>query len=156
MPGDPYAHVEAALQAPPSPGYVPGPKHPPSPTYAPEFVLEPVYLEFMPPEDDVLLAEEQPLLAVDSPTTDSLGYIPEEDLEEDSKRMTRILRRIQLITRLTEIMMMMMMKRRRSPSEMRNMMRSRIRTRIRRRRTQLRPNLSHHHQYTIIQLGYIS
>nr|GEV62961.1 hypothetical protein [Tanacetum cinerariifolium] len=41
----------------------------------------------MPPEDDVLLAEEQPLSAAVSPTSDSPGYIlesnPEEDLEED-------------------------------------------------------------------------
>nr|GEW51689.1 hypothetical protein [Tanacetum cinerariifolium] len=66
---DPYAYVEATLQALPSPDYVPGPEHPPSPAYVPEFVPEHVYQEFMPPEDDVLLAEEQPL-----PTED-----PEED-----------------------------------------------------------------------------
>nr|GEU31176.1 putative reverse transcriptase domain-containing protein [Tanacetum cinerariifolium] len=52
MPKDPYAYVEAALQAPPSHNYVLGPEHPPSPAYAPEFVLEPVHPEFMPPEDD--------------------------------------------------------------------------------------------------------
>ncbi|GKB11016.1 hypothetical protein Tco_0844939, partial [Tanacetum coccineum] len=52
---DPY--VEAALQVPPSPDYVPGPEYPPSP----EFVPEPVYPEFMPPKDEDL----------------------EEDLEED-------------------------------------------------------------------------
>nr|GFA19821.1 hypothetical protein [Tanacetum cinerariifolium] len=55
MPEDPY--VEAALQDPPSPNYVPGPEHPPTP----EFVSEPVYPEFMPPEDDTFPAEEQPL-----------------------------------------------------------------------------------------------
>nr|GEU59058.1 putative reverse transcriptase domain, ribonuclease H-like domain, aspartic peptidase domain protein [Tanacetum cinerariifolium] len=55
---------------PPSPDYVPGPEHPASPAYAPEFVPEPVYLEFMPPEDDVLPAEEQPLPAAVSPTDD--------------------------------------------------------------------------------------
>nr|GEY15792.1 hypothetical protein [Tanacetum cinerariifolium] len=49
----------------------------------PEFVPELVYLKFMPPEDVILPAEEQPLLAADSPTTDSPGYIPESDLEED-------------------------------------------------------------------------
>ncbi|GJS01387.1 hypothetical protein Tco_0317895 [Tanacetum coccineum] len=41
----------------------------------------------MPPEDEIIPAEEQPLPAADSPTADSLGYIlesdPEEDLEED-------------------------------------------------------------------------
>ncbi|GJX70474.1 ribonuclease H-like domain-containing protein [Tanacetum coccineum] len=82
-PEDPYAYVVAAFQAPPSPDYVSGPEYPPSP----EFVPEPVYPEFMPLEDEILLAEEQPLPATDSPTADSPGYIlesdPEEDLEED-------------------------------------------------------------------------
>nr|GEX58302.1 hypothetical protein [Tanacetum cinerariifolium] len=45
---DPHAYVEAALQAPPSPDYMFGPEHPPTP----EFVLERVYPEFMPLEDD--------------------------------------------------------------------------------------------------------
>nr|GEU97229.1 putative reverse transcriptase domain-containing protein [Tanacetum cinerariifolium] len=49
----------------------------------PKFVSEPVYPEFMPPEDDVLPAEEQPLPVAVSPTVDSLGYITELDLEED-------------------------------------------------------------------------
>nr|GEZ28674.1 hypothetical protein [Tanacetum cinerariifolium] len=81
MPEDPYAHVVAAFQAPPSLDYVPGLKHPPSP----DIVLEPVYPEFMPLEDEVLLAEEQ-LLPVDvSPTADSPGYIPKSDPEEDPK-----------------------------------------------------------------------
>ncbi|GJX95155.1 hypothetical protein Tco_0349741 [Tanacetum coccineum] len=52
------------------------------PIYLP-YVLEPVYPEYIPPEDDVFLAEEQPLHAVTSPTTESLGYIPKSDLEED-------------------------------------------------------------------------
>nr|GEU32320.1 reverse transcriptase domain-containing protein [Tanacetum cinerariifolium] len=89
MPHDPYAYVEAALQDPPSPDYVLGPEHPPLPAYVPEFVPEPVYPKFMPPEDDVLLAEEQPLTAAVSPTADSSQYIPEydpkEDVEEDPK-----------------------------------------------------------------------
>nr|GEY61397.1 zinc finger, RING/FYVE/PHD-type [Tanacetum cinerariifolium] len=42
-----------------------------------------VVLEFMPPEDDVLPAEEQPLPATVSPTVDSPGYITEFDLKED-------------------------------------------------------------------------
>ncbi|GJW19596.1 hypothetical protein Tco_0027032 [Tanacetum coccineum] len=79
---DPY--VGASLQASPSPDYVPVPKHPPLPVYVP-YVSEPVYLEFMPPEDDVLPAEEQPLPAVVLPTADSLGYITESDLEEDDE-----------------------------------------------------------------------
>ncbi|GJR25760.1 hypothetical protein Tco_1101992 [Tanacetum coccineum] len=43
------------------------PEYPPSL----EFVPEPVYPEFMPPEDEILPAEEQPLPAADSP-----GYVP--------------------------------------------------------------------------------
>ncbi|GKB33674.1 reverse transcriptase domain-containing protein [Tanacetum coccineum] len=46
---DPY--VEAALQDPPSPDYVPSPEHPPLPVYVP-YVSELVYPEFMPPEDE--------------------------------------------------------------------------------------------------------
>ncbi|GKF67476.1 hypothetical protein Tco_0197155 [Tanacetum coccineum] len=64
MPEDPYTYVEAAMQEPPPPDYVP----------------EPAYLEFMPPEDDVFLAEEQPLPAAVSPTAD----LPDEDEEEES------------------------------------------------------------------------
>ncbi|GKC26189.1 hypothetical protein Tco_1033483 [Tanacetum coccineum] len=88
MPEDLYAYVEAALQAPPSPDYVPGLEHPPSLVCVP-YVPEPIYPEFMPPEDDVLPTEEQPLPAAVSPTADSPGYItksdPEEDSEEDDK-----------------------------------------------------------------------
>ncbi|GKE49152.1 hypothetical protein Tco_1480410, partial [Tanacetum coccineum] len=66
--------------------YVPGPEEPeqapPSPVYLP-YVPEPVYLEYIPPEDDVFPAEEQSLPVATSPTTDSLGYIPESDPERD-------------------------------------------------------------------------
>nr|GFD24387.1 hypothetical protein [Tanacetum cinerariifolium] len=41
---------------------------------------KPVYLKFMPPEDDVLPAKEQPLPAAVSPITDSPGYIPEKSI----------------------------------------------------------------------------
>ncbi|GJZ92528.1 hypothetical protein Tco_0664593 [Tanacetum coccineum] len=58
---------------PPSPNYVPRPEHPPSPDY------------FMLPEDDVFLAEEQPLPAAVSPITDSPSYITESDPEWDPK-----------------------------------------------------------------------
>nr|GEY84485.1 putative reverse transcriptase domain-containing protein [Tanacetum cinerariifolium] len=83
MPEDPYAFVVAAFQASTSPDNVSGPKYPPSP----EFIPELVYPEFMPAEDDILLAEEQPLPAAASPTTESSGYIdvsnPNEDPKED-------------------------------------------------------------------------
>ncbi|GJY31746.1 hypothetical protein Tco_0415241, partial [Tanacetum coccineum] len=38
---------------------------------------------YIQPEDDVFLAEEQPLHAATSPTAESPGYIPESDPEED-------------------------------------------------------------------------
>nr|GFA30006.1 hypothetical protein [Tanacetum cinerariifolium] len=67
MPEDPYAYVVAAFQASPSPDYVSGPEYPPSL----EFVPKPVYLEFMPAEDDILPTEEQPLPAAALPATES-------------------------------------------------------------------------------------
>ncbi|GJR68149.1 putative reverse transcriptase domain-containing protein [Tanacetum coccineum] len=85
MPEDPYAYVVAAFQAPPSPDYVSGPEEPEQAPLLPKFIPEPVYLEFMPPEDDVLLAEEQLLPAAVSPTADSLGYITDSDPEEDEE-----------------------------------------------------------------------
>ncbi|GKG53145.1 hypothetical protein Tco_0552413, partial [Tanacetum coccineum] len=78
-PEDPYAYVVAAFQALPSPDYVSGLKYP----FLPELILEPVYLDFMPPEDDVLLDEEQPFPAATSPTVDSPGHVPESDPKED-------------------------------------------------------------------------
>ncbi|GKG14149.1 hypothetical protein Tco_0353749, partial [Tanacetum coccineum] len=36
-------------------------------------------------EDEILLAEEQPLPVAASPTADSPGYVPESDLEEDDE-----------------------------------------------------------------------
>ncbi|GKB13594.1 hypothetical protein Tco_0847517, partial [Tanacetum coccineum] len=60
------------VDGPPSPDYVLGPEEleqaPPSPIYLP-YVPEPVYPEYIPPEDDVFPAEED----------------PEEDDEEDPK-----------------------------------------------------------------------
>ncbi|GKB48049.1 hypothetical protein Tco_0898802 [Tanacetum coccineum] len=69
MPEDPYAYVEAVLQAPPSQDYVPVPKKPEQAPPSPDFIPEP------------------PLHAAVSPTADSPGYItdsdPEVDPEED-------------------------------------------------------------------------
>ncbi|GJW45690.1 hypothetical protein Tco_0077336 [Tanacetum coccineum] len=90
MPEDPYTYVVAAFQAPPSPDYVPGPRGARACTTFSRVCPEHVYPEFMPLEDEVFLAEEQPLPTAVSPTADSLGYIAnsdpekdEEDLEED-------------------------------------------------------------------------
>ncbi|GJX43527.1 hypothetical protein Tco_0260203 [Tanacetum coccineum] len=75
-----------ARRAPPSPDYVPGPGGNPTFTYLHiPYVPEPEYPEFMPPEDHVFPAEEQPLPAVVSPTADSPGYIPESDPEEEDE-----------------------------------------------------------------------
>ncbi|GJY32919.1 hypothetical protein Tco_0417388 [Tanacetum coccineum] len=64
---DPY--VEAAIQETPPPDFIP----------------EPVYPEFMPPENEVFPAEEQPLPAAVSPTADSPRYIVDSDMEEDEE-----------------------------------------------------------------------
>ncbi|GJY56261.1 hypothetical protein Tco_0455376 [Tanacetum coccineum] len=84
---DPY--VQVALQAPPSPDYIPGPEEPQSPPL-PDFVLEPVYPEYMPQEDEVFSAEEQPLPTATSPTAQSSDYVsksdPKADLEEDNDK----------------------------------------------------------------------
>ncbi|GJS68020.1 hypothetical protein Tco_0682585, partial [Tanacetum coccineum] len=76
---DPYEYVVATFQAPPSPDYMSGPEYPPSLDFIPELV----YPEFMPPEDEVLPAEEQPLPVAVSLTADSPSYVPESDPEED-------------------------------------------------------------------------
>ncbi|GKC70211.1 hypothetical protein Tco_1116094 [Tanacetum coccineum] len=72
-------------EAPPSPDYVPGPEEPKQAPPLPKFVPEMVYPEFMPPEDDVLLTEEQLLPVAVLPTADSPGYITEYDPEEDDE-----------------------------------------------------------------------
>ncbi|GKG07971.1 hypothetical protein Tco_0333803, partial [Tanacetum coccineum] len=81
MPEDPYAYVVAAFQALPSPNYVSDLEYPPSP----DFVPEPVYPEFMPLEDGVLLAEAQPQPTIVSPTTESPGYDESSDDDEDEE-----------------------------------------------------------------------
>ncbi|GJX37248.1 hypothetical protein Tco_0250551 [Tanacetum coccineum] len=85
MPDDPYAYIVAAFQAPPSPDYVPRPEKSQAPLPL-DFVSEPIYPEFIPPDDEVLPAEEQPLPAAASPTDQSPGYILESDPEEDPKK----------------------------------------------------------------------
>ncbi|GJZ15538.1 hypothetical protein Tco_0551215, partial [Tanacetum coccineum] len=70
------------LEVPPSPDYIPGLEEPQSPPPL-DFVPEPMYPEYIPLEDEILLAEEQPLPAAASPTADSPGYVPESDLEEE-------------------------------------------------------------------------
>nr|GFC18283.1 hypothetical protein [Tanacetum cinerariifolium] len=94
-----YDGLPMLLVAPPSPDYIPGlekPQTPPAPQdedehelmfikpHNPDFVPEPIYPEYIPLEDEhILLAEEQPLPPVVSPTAESPGYVDESDLEED-------------------------------------------------------------------------
>nr|GFC14199.1 hypothetical protein [Tanacetum cinerariifolium] len=70
----------------PLPDYVPGLEEPeqesPSPVYIP-YVPKPLYPEYIPPKDDIFLAEEQLLPAAALPTAESPGYIPESDPDED-------------------------------------------------------------------------
>ncbi|GJY67308.1 hypothetical protein Tco_0469546 [Tanacetum coccineum] len=85
MPEDPYAYIMAAYEVPPSLDYIPGPEVPPSPDYIPG--PRQMYLEYIPPEDDVFLAKEHPLHAATSPTAELPGYIPESDPEEIPRRI---------------------------------------------------------------------
>nr|GFC90140.1 hypothetical protein [Tanacetum cinerariifolium] len=66
MPMDPLdPYVQLVMGAPPSPDYIPGPEYP----------------EYLPPADDMLPAEEQPLPTTVSPTAESPGYIIESEPE---------------------------------------------------------------------------
>ncbi|GJV56640.1 hypothetical protein Tco_1457645 [Tanacetum coccineum] len=75
MPEDPY--FEAALQAPPSPDYVPGPEEP---GHAP---LSPDYVPGAEHADDEIVAEDQPYAEDASPIALSPDYVPESDPDAD-------------------------------------------------------------------------
>ncbi|GJR96859.1 putative reverse transcriptase domain-containing protein [Tanacetum coccineum] len=77
MPEDPY--VEAALQAPPSPDYVPGPEEPEQAPPSPDYVPDPEHT------DDKIVAKDQPGAEDASPTAQSFDYVPESDPEADPK-----------------------------------------------------------------------
>nr|GEV76752.1 hypothetical protein [Tanacetum cinerariifolium] len=70
---DPY--VEVALQAPPSPDYIPGPEEPEQPPPSPDYVSGPEH------DDDEIVAEDRPYAEDASPTAQSPEYVPESDLE---------------------------------------------------------------------------
>ncbi|GJU44174.1 putative reverse transcriptase domain-containing protein [Tanacetum coccineum] len=78
---DPY--VEAALQAPPSPNYVPGPKQPEQAPPSPDYVPGLEYPEYLVQYDVEIPVEDQPYAADASPTALSSCYITDSDLEED-------------------------------------------------------------------------
>nr|GEX34178.1 hypothetical protein [Tanacetum cinerariifolium] len=83
----------------PSPDYIPGPEEPQTSLapqdedeyepmfiqpHDPDFMPEPIYPEYIPLEDEhILLAKEQPLPPIVSPTAESPGYVVESDPEED-------------------------------------------------------------------------
>ncbi|GJT23593.1 hypothetical protein Tco_0893530 [Tanacetum coccineum] len=73
MPEDPY--VEAALQAPPSPDYVPGPEEPEQAPLSPDYVPGPEHA------DDEIVAEDQPGAEDASPTAQCGD--DEIDIEDD-------------------------------------------------------------------------
>ncbi|GJU07414.1 putative reverse transcriptase domain-containing protein [Tanacetum coccineum] len=75
MPEDPY--FEAALQAPPSPDYVPGPEEPGHAPPSPDYVPGPEQA------DDEIVAEDQPYAEDASPIALSPDYVPESDPEAD-------------------------------------------------------------------------
>ncbi|GJS92973.1 reverse transcriptase domain-containing protein [Tanacetum coccineum] len=79
---DPYAYIMAAYQVPSLPDYIPGPEEPQSPPPL-DIVPELMYPEYIPQEDEILPAKEQPLPAAASPTADSPGYVPESDPKEE-------------------------------------------------------------------------
>ncbi|GJV72453.1 hypothetical protein Tco_1492448 [Tanacetum coccineum] len=84
---DPY--VEVALQASPSPDYVPTSEEPKQAPPSPDYVPGPEYPEYLSPSDAEIPVEDQPYAADASPTALSPGYIadsnPEEDPEDESE-----------------------------------------------------------------------
>nr|GEU97587.1 hypothetical protein [Tanacetum cinerariifolium] len=96
-----YDRLPMLPVAPPLPDYIPGPEEPQTPPapqdedehelmfiqlHDPDFIPEPIYPEYIPLKDEhILLAEEQPLPPVVSPTAESPGYVAESDPQEDPK-----------------------------------------------------------------------
>nr|GEU55913.1 hypothetical protein [Tanacetum cinerariifolium] len=79
------------LVSPPSPDYVPEPKHPPSANYMPGpkhpplpvYVRKPEYAEYLVSSEDEAPVEDQPLPADALPTALSLGYMADSYPEKD-------------------------------------------------------------------------
>ncbi|GKE32954.1 hypothetical protein Tco_1452276 [Tanacetum coccineum] len=94
-----YDRLPMQPVAPPSSDYIPGQKDPQTPpvpqdederkpifihAHDPDYVLEPIYPEYIPLEDEhELPTEEQPLPLVDSPIVESPLYVTESGPEED-------------------------------------------------------------------------
>nr|GFC83642.1 hypothetical protein [Tanacetum cinerariifolium] len=69
------SYVEVALQAPPSPYYIPGPEEPEQAPPSPDYVPGPEHA------DDEIVTEDQPYVEDASPTAQPPEYVPESDLE---------------------------------------------------------------------------
>nr|GFC10008.1 hypothetical protein [Tanacetum cinerariifolium] len=70
---DPY--IEVALQAPPSPDYIPGPEEPEQAPPSPDYIPGPEHA------DDEIVAEDQPYAEDSSHIAQSPKYVPESDFE---------------------------------------------------------------------------
>nr|GEU69379.1 hypothetical protein [Tanacetum cinerariifolium] len=70
---DPY--VEVALQAPPSPDYIPGPEEPEQAPPSPDYISGPEHA------DDEIVTEDQPYAEDASSNAQSPEYVPESDFE---------------------------------------------------------------------------
>nr|GFB51602.1 hypothetical protein [Tanacetum cinerariifolium] len=68
-------YVEVALQASPSPDYIPGPKEPEQAPPSPDYIPGPEH------DDDEIVAEEQPYAEDASPNAQSPEFVPESDFE---------------------------------------------------------------------------
>nr|GFA17204.1 hypothetical protein [Tanacetum cinerariifolium] len=68
-------YVEVALQAPPSPDYIPGPEEPEQAPPLPDYVPGPEHA------DDEIVAEDQPYAEDASPISQSPEYVPESNFE---------------------------------------------------------------------------
>nr|GFB65001.1 hypothetical protein [Tanacetum cinerariifolium] len=68
-------NVEVALQAPPSPDYIPGPEEPEQAPPSPDYVPGPEHA------DDEIVAEDQPYAEDASPIAQSPEYVPESEFE---------------------------------------------------------------------------
>ncbi|GJT36648.1 putative reverse transcriptase domain-containing protein [Tanacetum coccineum] len=77
-----YTAVSSPFEGSSIIGLCVGPEEPEQAPLSPEFVPKPIYPEFMPPKDEVFLAEEQPLPSAVSPTADSSRYIEEPDFSD--------------------------------------------------------------------------
>nr|GEV47921.1 hypothetical protein [Tanacetum cinerariifolium] len=74
---DPY--IEVALQAPPSPDYIPGPEEPEQAPPLPYYIPGPEHV------DDEIVAEDQPYAEDASPIAQLPEYVPESDEEEEEE-----------------------------------------------------------------------